>query len=103
MPELRKCIVKGRPAYFHRWSDTSQIVPPSPMVGGHNGGVISCTLGIIEYEDGHVQECYPSDIKFTNKPMERPEVNLMDKPAYDNAHITIKYGDGRQEEIRKEK
>lgn len=64
--ELRPCIVKDRKALFHRWSDKSEIVAPSPMVGGHNGGVIRITVGIIEYEDGVITECYPYEIRFVD-------------------------------------
>jgi hypothetical protein len=67
MPELRKCIVKDRPAYFHKWSDKSEIVPPSHMIGGHGGRVITLTVGIVEYEDGTVHECYPSEVRFTDR------------------------------------
>jgi hypothetical protein len=36
------------------------------MIGGHNGGILKYTVGIIEYEDGVVTECYPHEIKFTD-------------------------------------
>lgn len=62
--ELRPCMVKKRKALFHRWSDKSEIVSPSPMIGGHSGGVIRLTVGIVEYEDGVVTECYPYEIRF---------------------------------------
>jgi hypothetical protein len=64
--ELRPCIVKGRKALFHKWSDKSNIVPPSPMIGGHDGGVLKLTVGIIEYEDGVITECYPYEIRFVD-------------------------------------
>ena len=67
MEALRKCVVKGRVCFFHRWSDKSEIVPPSPMAGGHAGGVINLTVGIVEYkEDGTVHEFYPHEIRFLN-------------------------------------
>lgn len=75
MADLRKCTIKERIAYFHKWSDKSQIIPPSPMVGGHNGGVLMHTVAIIEYEDGVITECYPHEIKFIDKPVESPPVN----------------------------
>lgn len=65
--ELRTCIVKGRKALFHKWSDKSSIVEPSPMVGRHKGGVVKYTTAIIEYEDGIVTECYPYEVKFVDK------------------------------------
>lgn len=64
--EYRPCIVKGKKALFHRWTERAYIVPPSPMVGGHNGGVIKDTAGIVEYEDGTVAEVYATNIKFVD-------------------------------------
>lgn len=66
--KLRICFVKGKKAYFHCWEDKSKIIEPSVLVGGHGGGVIRTTLGIIEYlEDGSVRECYPNEIVFEPK------------------------------------
>lgn len=69
--ELRPCLINGKKALFHNWSNKSQIVDPSPFVGGHQGGVLEYTVGIIEYEDGQVCECMPSQIKFIDSKMER--------------------------------
>ena len=62
--ELRPCTVNDRKALFHKWSEKSKIIEPSPMIGGHSGGVIKGTSGIIEYEDGTIAECHPYEIKF---------------------------------------
>ena len=40
-------------------------------MGGHQGGVLEYTVGIIEYEDGQVCECMPSQIKFIDSKMEQ--------------------------------
>jgi len=64
--EYRTCVVKGRNVLFHTWEEKSSIVEPSKMMGGHDGGVIRTTVGIIEYEDGIVTECYPYEIRFTD-------------------------------------
>lgn len=64
--ELRPCLVKGEKALFHKWNDVRQIVEPSNMIGGHGGGVISQTFGMVEMEDGTVKECYINDVKFTD-------------------------------------
>lgn len=66
MKSLRPCIVASNKAYFHKWINKSKIVDPSPMIGGHRGGVVSFTVGIIEYEDGVVHECNPYEIRFTD-------------------------------------
>ena len=64
--ELRPCIVNGQKALFHCWEQYSQIVPPSPMRGGHGGGVTAQVVGIIEIEDGKVLRAFPSEIQFTD-------------------------------------
>lgn len=67
MNELRRCIVKDKQALFHRWAEKSKIVDPSPMIGGHKGGVLKLTVGIVEYLiDGTIHECYPEEIRFIN-------------------------------------
>lgn len=65
--ELRPCIVNDKKALFHKWSDRSEIVPPSSLRGGHVGGVVSGTFGIIELENGTVKECYPHEVKFLDE------------------------------------
>lgn len=68
--ELRPCIVNGQKALFHQWEDVSEIVPPSPMRGGHQGGTLREVFGIIEREDGTVCECYPYEIRFVDGKIE---------------------------------
>jgi len=53
-----------RKALFHRWSEFANVVEPSPMIGGHPGGQIKYTLGIVEYEDGQVEQVHPREIIF---------------------------------------
>ena len=66
--ELRPClIINGdteKKALFHIWEQNSQIIPPSPMVGGHGGGVICTVMGIVELEDGSVIRVSPYQIQF---------------------------------------
>lgn len=50
--DLRQCLIKDKRALFHRWNEVRQVVAPSNMIGGHCGGVISQTFGIVELEDG---------------------------------------------------
>lgn len=61
---LRPCIVGHQRALFHCWEQRSEVILPSPMVGGHSGGVVSLNLGIIEREDGTIHEAYPEEIRF---------------------------------------
>ena len=42
---LRACLVDGRPGLFHCWEHRSDVIAPSPMIGGHPGGQISMVYG----------------------------------------------------------
>ena len=79
--EYRPCIVNEKKALFHRWEDISQIVPPSPMVGGHHGGENKSVAGIVEFEDGTIREVYPYNIRFVDNPFAEigfpPEANIV--------------------------
>lgn len=59
----RLCEVNGKIGYFHRWAELCDVISPSPMIGGHPGGQISRTYGIVEFPD-EVREVTPSQIKF---------------------------------------
>ena len=66
--DLRPCIViaegNAKNALFHRWVDEAEVIPPSPLRGGHEGGQMWVVYGMVEYEDGNVQLVYPQQIKF---------------------------------------
>ena len=63
--ELRPCIVgNSEKALFHQWEQFSEVIPPSPMIGGHGGGVVSYVFGIVETESGQVRRVPPNDIIF---------------------------------------
>lgn len=63
--KIRQCIVNEQLCYFHGWNFNSDVIAPSPFVGGHAGGVVSHTYGIVEFPDGSVNEfIYPKEIKF---------------------------------------
>lgn len=64
--EYRPCYVGGKKALFHKWENRSEIVAPSALAGGHNGGVRNFTLGIVEFENGDVAEILPINIKFAD-------------------------------------
>lgn len=66
---LRPCYInikngKKEKALFHGWNFVSNVVEPSPMIGGHPGGVIAYSTGIVELEDGRVVEVMPTNITF---------------------------------------
>lgn len=62
--ELRPCWYRQERALFHCWEQLSQVIAPSPMVGGHPGGTESAVLAIIEFKDGSIAEVQPSEIMF---------------------------------------
>ena len=73
---LRPCVVKvqvkpreyeTKTAYFHKWCDRSKLIDPSPLLGGTPGGIIKYVTGLIEYEDGTMDEVLPKSIQFTDR------------------------------------
>ena len=50
--EMRPCYVKEKKALFHQWSHTKNLLGQEFEVG------------IVEYEDGQVEEITPNNIKF---------------------------------------
>lgn len=76
--EYRPCLVDGKKALFHRWSVKAEVVGESPLRGGHSGGQLMGTLGIVEFEDGTVGEYYPNRIKFLDSK------NLFSELAWDS-------------------
>ena len=53
--EYRPCVVDEKRA---------MLVDASPLRGGHPGGQYWITLGIVEYEDGSMDEISPRKIRF---------------------------------------
>lgn len=51
-------------ALFHGCDGIKQVIDASPMIGGHPGGQIAYTMGIVEYLDGTVDRVYPELIRF---------------------------------------
>ena len=64
--ELRTCEVNGVKGLFHKWVEESDVIGPSLMIGGHPGGVVRMTFGIVEFEDGLIGKYTPYEIKFTD-------------------------------------
>ena len=66
----RPCIVYDlegpRKCLFHCWSQESQLVNASPLRSGHPGGVVSETVAILEFEDGHLEKRRISDFHFAD-------------------------------------
>lgn len=67
MKNLRPCIVNNKKALFHTFEQYSQIISPSLLAGGNNGGTIAEVFAIVEYEDGTVSRVHVSALKFTDR------------------------------------
>lgn len=63
---MRTCKFRDKNYLFHCWEHYSEIIEPSPMIGGHTGGVIGCVFGIIEDENGKVFRVPAYEITFTD-------------------------------------
>lgn len=53
-------------ALFHCWSYRSELVGESLLRGGHPGGQVSATFGLVEYEDGTIHEVESQNIRFVD-------------------------------------
>lgn len=66
--KLRPCWIVGKDsntkALFHCWSFHSDVVDPSPLIGGHSGGVIARMSAIVELEGGYITLVHPQSIRF---------------------------------------
>ena len=67
--QLRPCYVHVKPdvkkkALFHCWSFESEVIEPSLMIGEHPGGTMSCTMAIVELENGRIITMPPASIQF---------------------------------------
>ena len=56
----RPCIVNGKGAKFHRWSERCEMIDGS-------AAPLKWTAAIIEYEDGQVAEVDPYDVRFLDR------------------------------------
>lgn len=64
--QYRLCEVNGEIGYFHGWEAFFDVISPSLMIGGHPGGQLSRTYGIVEFPD-RIEEVTPSQIKFRDE------------------------------------
>lgn len=60
--------------WFHGFCNVGEIVPPSPMVGGHKGGQLNDTFAIVETaKDNRLQKVYIEDVQFVDDPVQSGE------------------------------
>ncbi|MDE5671451.1 MAG: hypothetical protein K2J59_08330 [Eubacterium sp.] len=65
--KLRPCLVNEKQAFFHKWINFSKPVEAGLTIGSAPAGIIAYTLGLVEYEDGQVDEVSPKTIKFLDR------------------------------------
>ena len=64
---MRLCRARGIESIFHKWSEVAEVIPPSPMVGGHRGGEIRYATAIVEFiHNGQVTEVMANDVVFSD-------------------------------------
>ena len=80
MNKTRPCKIGERFGKFHVWENVSKIYPPSLMVGGHNGGVISQSFALVEFEDGSIERCQPYDVVFIYEAQQMKEKVIVTVP-----------------------
>lgn len=63
---LRPCFVDDvkEKALFHRWVDRAYPAEPSVRTGGHLGGQIKDTVGLVEFVDGSLSLIPIKNIQF---------------------------------------
>lgn len=54
---------KWQTVTFHGVFQYSDVIAPSPMVGGHPGGIIAYPIAVVEYESGKLIMRYLDSIK----------------------------------------
>lgn len=68
--KMRLCKVGQEVYWFHGFMQISRIVPPSPLRGGHSGGVVSDAYAILERRDGTVGLAEAQRVQFLDTPEE---------------------------------
>lgn len=66
--EYRPCYVNGRRALFHRWANSARPQLPKGQEPGENARYFQfrSTHGLVEYEDGTMDQVWPYAIKFAD-------------------------------------
>lgn len=70
--EVRPCLVttprrgaepETRRALLHCFALVAEVIPPSNLRGGHNGGQLAGLTALVEFEDGTVQRVEPECVQ----------------------------------------
>ena len=78
MDGLRPCFVelggKSERCLFHGFANVAQVVPPSPLRGGHQGGTVQDVLAVVETADGKIYKVYTESVTFADSEKNFKEV-----------------------------
>ena len=68
-PAPRPCWVNGQKAIFHRWADTARPVKARGKEDDDEAPhyQVYSVHAVVEYEDGTVARCWPSEIQFADR------------------------------------
>lgn len=71
-----------RPALFHLFAPVAEVIAPSNLRGGHNGGQLAGIHALVEFSDGTLATVDPSRVRFLDS---------------DKAFREISWGEGSRE------
>lgn len=54
---------KGKKIKLHGIFQFANVIEPSSLIGGHNGGKVSYPIAVIEYDNGDIEHVNPDNIK----------------------------------------
>ena len=57
-----------RPALFHLFAPVAEVIAPSCLRGGHNGGQLAGIMALVEFSDGTLATVEPSRVRFLDSP-----------------------------------
>ena len=75
LKHLRPCVVGNKLALFHTWEQFANVVPPGMAIGSAPGGQVATMFGIVEYEDGSIDEVQPKTIRFVDIATDMTEIH----------------------------
>lgn len=66
--EMRPCWVRGRRAFFHRWTDSARPVVPHGMTQEETNEryQVWSVHALVEFEDGKVERVWPYEVQFAD-------------------------------------
>ena len=69
-----------RPALFHLFAPVAEVIAPSCLRGGHNGGQLAGIMALVEFSDGTLATVEPSRVRFLDSDKAFGEISWEEKP-----------------------